>query len=478
MATLTMKFGGLSVGTSTALTQVISIILHEYEQWDHLIVVVSALEGVTDSLLEATQLAWLANRRGYRRIVATIRTRHLSLIEKLPLSPSEQGALQANIDQLLFEMLDQCQTIADSTHDTLTPDMFDPIIGIGERLAARIVAALLRENDLRGVAIDTTDLIITDAIFGNATPNIPDTRARIQSQLMPMLERKIVPVLTGFIGRTRTGKPTTMGRGGSDYTASIIAVCTETDEVWMWTDVDGLMSSDPREVPTAQVIDQMTYNEVAELAYFGARILHSRMILPLREHNIPLRIKNVFKPQQIGTLIHSTNTDKAHRIKAVTAIQGIGLYSERSSSIGELAILVDREIADIIGTEAEVTITAQSSSESFVCFVIPTSAGPDAVLATQTAVENALQEHPQLGRWQVSPVSIITAIGSGLTLRPQIVATIFQVLDDIAIRALSQGPSHCNLSFVMKPSDADEALHRIHALIISSDPGNGQAPNP
>ena len=460
-----------------ALTQVVSIILHEYEQWDHLVVVVSALEGVTDSLLEATQLAQLSNRRGYRRIVATIRQRHLSLIEKLPLSPSEHSTLQADIDQLLFEMLDQCQAIADSTHDKLPPDTIDVIIGVGERLSARIVAALLRENELRGVAIDTTDLIITDAIFGNATPNIPETRARIQSQLVPMLERKIIPVLTGFIGRTRTGKPTTMGRGGSDYTASILAVCTETDEVWMWTDVDGLMSADPREVPSAQVIEQMTYNEVAELAYFGARILHSRMILPLRDHNIPLRIKNVFKPQQTGTLIHGTETDDIHRIKAVTTIQGIGLYSERSSPIGELAILVDRELADIIGTEAEVTITAQSSSESLLCFVIPTSAGPDAVLAIEAAVEKALTDEPQFSHWDVMPVSIITAIGSGLTQKPEFVANIFSALSGISIKALLQGPSHCNISFVTSPKQVDEALHRIHDLIISNDPDSAQAPN-
>lgn len=466
MRTLTMKFGGLSVSTSAALTQVISIILQEHERWERLIVVVSALEGVTDALLEATHLAQLSNRRGYRRIVATIRARHLALVEKLPLGNNERSALQADIDQLLFEMLDICQSISEPmTPDNVSPDKTDAIIGVGERLAARIVAALLRQNNLRGVAIDATELIITDDTFGNAVPDIAEIQRRVEQYLLPMLDRRIVPVITGFIGGTKNGKPTTLGRGGSDYTASILSVCTDSTETWMWTDVDGLMSADPREISNAKVIPQMSYDEVAELAYFGARILHARMIGPLRDANIPLRVKNVFKPQLPGTLISNIETDKLPTaIKAVTSISGIGLTAPYSGSLAEITALAHDTLAKIIGSNPDVTITAQSSAHSFISFVIPTSAGPDAVHTAHAAMQETLADHPRLSHWHALPISIITAVGASLDRQPRVIAGLFQTLDDIRTLAISQGPSTCSLSVAVEPEHADDVLRRIHEL--------------
>jgi aspartate kinase len=248
MSTLVMKFGGSSVDDRRA-HQVLSIVLHEHERWERLILVASALEGVTDALIETAHLAQLNNRRGYRRIVATIRTRHMALAEYLPLGPTERSALQADIDRLLFDMLHVCQSLSDTPSDTVAPDKVDAVIGVGERLSARIIAALLRQNALRGVAIDASDLIVTDDVYGNATPEMTLTQERMSAQLLPMLDRRIIPVVTGFVGATRTGKPTTLGRGGSDYTASILAVCTDADEVWIWSSVDGMMSGDPREYP-------------------------------------------------------------------------------------------------------------------------------------------------------------------------------------------------------------------------------------
>src|SRR5262249_1012335 len=210
MSTLSMKFGGSSVGMTMGLTQLLSIVLNERERWERLMLVVSALDGVTDQLIEAAHLALLNNRRGYRRIVATLRTRHLALIEYLPLGSTERAALQADIDHLLFDMLDVCQNIPVHLSDAEQPEAIDRIITTGERLAARIVAALLRQNNLRGVAIDAGDVIITDDTFGNATPNLSITRERIATNLLPLLNRGIIPVITGFIGATADGKPTTL----------------------------------------------------------------------------------------------------------------------------------------------------------------------------------------------------------------------------------------------------------------------------
>jgi aspartokinase/homoserine dehydrogenase 1 len=466
MSTLTMKFGGASVGTTPALTQVLSIILQEYERWDKLIIVVSALDGVTDLLIEAARLAQLSNRRGYRRIAATLRTRHLSLTENLPLGPVESSALQTEIDRLLFDMLDTCQIMADNRDESQAA--FDQIIGVGERLSARIVAALLRQNNLRGVAVDATDLIVTDTTFGNATPNMALTRQRITQNLLPMLERRIIPVVTGFIGATESGLPTTLGRGGSDYTASILAVCSESDEVWMWTDVNGMMTTDPQEISSARTIPRLSYDEVAEQAYFGARILHSRMIGPLREQRIPLWVKNIFTPRERGTLIHHFEGEATPGLKAVAFIAGIGLTAAYSGPLAEISRLVDSTLFTTTGSHAEVMIASQSSAHTFICFVIPTSAGPDAVRTIHRELEKRIPAMAEDIAWSVQPVTIVTVIGEHLDTRLQLLAAIFQALNGVRILGLAHGPSNCSLSVVVRPEDGEETLRRLHDLIISN----------
>lgn len=461
-----MKFGGSSVGTTAALTQVLSIVMQEQERWKQMLLVVSALDGVTDALIEAAHLAQLANRRGYRRIVAMLRVRHLALVEHLPLGPTERAALQADIDRLLYDLLDSCQTLADAISEQAQIEKIDVIVGVGERLAARIVAALLRQNNLRGVAIDATDLIITDSVPFNATVNIPLTRERINAQLKPMLTRSIIPVITGFIGATTTGKPTTLGRGGSDYTASVLGLCTDASEVWIWTDVDGMMTTDPHEVENAAVIPHLSYDEVAEMAYFGARVLHPRMIGPLRQQRIPLRIRNVFKPQQPGTLVNDQNDAKAARsLKAVSTIHGIALTAESSGSVGQIADTVDQMLFQTTGSHADVMISAQSANRSFLTFVIPTTAGPDALHNMLRALQDTLSADSTQKDWKVQGVQVITAIGSRLDEMHSLVVDLLVALRDVRILAMSQGPSHCSFSFVVEPHEAERALLHLHDLI-------------
>lgn len=461
-----MKFGGTAVGMTTGLTQVLSIVMNEQERWSQLVLVVSALEGVTDALFEAAHLAELDRGRAYRRIVATLRTRHLALIEHLPLGANERTALQADIDRLLFDMLDICQSLADQKiAEANRPEAVDAIIGVGEKLSARIVAALLRQNNLRGVALDATDLIITDSVYGNATPNMALTRDRITQVLSPMLERKIIPVVTGFIGSTVAGKPTTLGRGGSDYTASVLGACMDADEVWIWTDVDGLMTTDPREVSDARVIPTMSYREAAELAYFGARVLHSRMIGPLRDAGIPLRVRNVFKPLGAGTRIEEGSASSSPSIQAVATISGVRCVARHSGSLARLAEMVDATLYDISGSHVEVMIAAQSVSQSFVGFVIPTNAGPDAHHAVQAALAEAFREDTN-NVWVVRPLTIITVVGNQIA-HMRTSAAILAALDGIAVLGLAQGPSGCHFSVAVDPHDADQALLRLHQLVIS-----------
>ncbi len=468
MAILVMKFGGASVGTATALTQVLSIVLQEHERWDDLLLVVSALDGVTDALIEAAQLAQLSNRRGYRRIVATLRTRHLALVEQLPIGPNERHALQADIDRLLFDMLGTCQDLANRPGDEPISAVFDEIIGVGERLAARIVATLLRQNHLRGVAVDATDIIVTDDDFGHAHPDLELTRSRINQHLLPMLSRDIIPVVTGFIGATASGRPTTLGRGGSDYTASILAVCANAQEVWMWTDVDGIMTTDPQEVPDARNIPELSYDEMAELAYFGARILHARMIGPLRENRIRLRVKNIFKPRDLGTLIHAMPPNHPDTIKAVTSIQGISLTADYSGPLTNVTSLIDRALYATTGSHTEVMISSQSSTRTFICFMIPTTIGPEALRATQTTLQKCVQEAELGEMWKISPVSVITVVGTHLNQFNKRVTTVVRAMDNTPMLAVAEGPSGHNLTIVVAFEDGEEALDKIHTAIINN----------
>lgn len=469
MGTLTMKFGGASVGTTTALSQVLSIIIHESKRWDNVLIVASALEGVTDMLLEAAQLAQLSNRRGYRRIVATVRTRHMALIEQLPLGNTERTTLQADIDRLLFDMLDQCQMVANNISDDLSPKVSDSIVAVGERLSARVIAALLRQNDLRGVAVDGTDILITDDVHGNAMPDLHLTEQRVNDILMPMLNRDIIPVVTGYIGATVEGATTTLGRGGTDYTASALSALINADELWIWTDVDGMMSSDPREISDAHVIKELNYNEVAELAYFGAKILHTRMIVPLRERSLPLRIKNVFKPQETGTLVSHDEHNDPPSIKAVTSIQGLALSRPASGSTAGIVKMVGNTLFTTLGMRSEVMISSQSSNSSFLCLVIPTSIGIDGVDRLQHAIQDKMSEHPEKMPWDIQTISIVTAIGNNLNRSPAIIATVLGKLDDVQIYGLAMGPSNCSISIAISTSDTHRALELIHQLTLKND---------
>ena len=464
MGTLTMKFGGTSIGTAAALVQVLSMVTRESKRWDRILIVASALEGVTDMLLEAAQLARLSNRRGYRRIAATLRTRHMALIEQLPLDAADRKALQADIDRLWFEMLDQCQQVANHLNDELSPSLIDSVVAVGERLSARIIAALLRQNGIRGIAVDGTDLLITDDVHGNANPNLELTARRVDDLLLPLLRRGMIPVVTGYIGATADGATTTLGRGGTDFTASVLSALIGADELWIWTDVDGMMSADPREVPDAHVIAELSYSEAAELAYFGARILHAKMIAPLAEKSLPLRIKNIFKPQQTGTFVSSEADSGGSVIKAVTSIQGLALSRPSSGSMAGITRMVGSTLFKTLGMRTEVMISSQSSNSSFLCFVIPTSIGIDGVDRLQQAMKAKMAEYPQKMPWAIETVSMVTAIGSSLNHAPGLLAKALEKLDDIRIYGFAMGPSNCSITVAIALEDTQTAVLRIHEL--------------
>ena len=463
-----MKFGGGSLGTATSLTQVLAVIINEYKRWDRMLIVASALEGVTDMLLEAALLARVADQRGYRRIAATLRTRHMALVDRLPFDPSDRNALKADIDHLLSDMLDQCQNVANNLNDELLPSMSDAVVAVGERLSASIIAALLRQNDIRGVTVDGTELLVTDAVHGNANPILERTTEHVNDLLVPMLEREIVPVVTGYIGATEAGETTTLGRGGTDVTASVLSALLKADALWIWTDVDGMMSADPREISDAHVIPALDYNEAAELAYFGAKILHAKMIAPLAEREIPLRIKNIFHPQKTGTAIFNKAEDEQRVIKAVTSVQGLALTRPASGSMAGITRLVGNTLFKTLGMRTEVMIASQSSSCSFLGLVIPTSLGIDGVDRLQRALREKMAEYPEKMPWKIETISLVTAIGNAISASPKLLAKVLEKLDGIPLLGLAVGPSTCSITAAVSQADTRAAVARIHELTLKS----------
>ena len=463
MRTLVMKFGGTTLARTEGLTQLVGIVLYERERWDRLMLVVSALEGVTDQLIDAAHLAQFAQQRGYRRIVSNLRQRHLALAESLPLDQNERSVLQANIDTLLSDLLAMCESLGGASEGQAASDSFDAIIGVGERLTARFVAALLRHSGLRSVALDTTELIITDNVRANANPDMEATRARMETQLLPMLERGIMPVLTGFIGATTTGKPTTLGRGGSDYTAAILGVCANATEIWIWTDVDGVMSADPLEIADARSIRKLSITEATEMAFFGARVLHPRMLLLLRGREIALRVRNLFAPQQPGTLVRDSTAQLEDGFQAVTSIAAIALQTASSGSLAKVTALVDDVFFDTIGNHVDVTITTQSPMHTLICFVVPNAAGQEAVHTLNSALEDRLQEN---SKWQVKPVTIVTAIGAQDAISPTGCLKIVTALAGIPVLAIDYSPARCGISVVINVRDTELAVNRLHESIL------------
>ncbi len=466
MSRLVMKFGGAALGTAAGLSQVIDIITREAPRWQELVVVVSALDGVTDMLLDAAQLARIADGRGYRRIAATLRNRHLALIEQLPLERPERQSLQAAIDQLFSDMLDTCLTIANHLNDELLPSHSDTVVAVGERLSARIVATFLRHNGLRSAAVDGTDVIITDAVHGNANPDFALTARAVNSLLLPMLQRDMLPVVTGYIGATATGETTTLGRGGTDFTASVLSALLEAQELWLWTDVDGLMSADPSIVPAARVISRLDYQEAAELAYFGATILHARMIAPLAERDSPLHIKNIYQPERTGTLVCAAKAENAPGLKAVTSTHGLALRRPASGSLAGVTRLVGNTLFKTLGMRSEVMIASQSANSSFLCLVIPTSIGIDGVDRLHRALQAKMAEYPQKMPWQIETVALVTVIGHELHRGPTLLAQALDKLGDTAAYGLTLGASNCSLTIALPRDAAQQALLRLHDLIV------------
>ena len=464
--TLTMKFGGTSVGSVEAIRQAVDIVLDESKNWDRLAVVVSAMSGVTDALTSGAITAAGGDDRTYRGIVSDLRVRHYRIVDELLDTNSERAQLLAAVDDYLDEFASFCRSV--HVLGEVTPRAMDAVTSLGERISARVVSAVLRQRGGYSEPVDATELIVTDGTFQNALPLMDKTRARIQERLTPLLDGGVIPVVTGFIGATESGVTTTLGRGGSDYSAAILGDCLDADEVWTWTDVDGVMTADPRIAPQAQVIPVLSYIEVGELAYFGAKVLHPRTIRPVVERDIPLWVKNTFNPTFAGTRIVREAEISPGAVKAVTAIKGLSMVTVEGRGMLGVPGIAARTFAAVASQGASVLMISQSSSEQSICFVIPTAAVESVIAAIEREMALELARRDVERVWSLDDVVIVTAVGSGMRTTPGVAARVLGALrqGNLNVIAMAQGSSDCSVSLVVSAKGAADAVQLIHDQVI------------
>ena len=466
MTTLTMKFGGTSVGSAEALMQAAGIVLEQTQEWDRLAVVVSAMSGVTDALTRGALTAASSDDQTYRAIVTDLRARHYRAVDTLLPSDGERAQLLTTVDEYLDEFAAFCRSV--HILGEVTPRAMDAITSLGERINARTLAALLRHKGVRSEAVDATELIVTDDTFQNGAPLMDATRAQVSARLIPLLDEGIIPVVTGFIGATEEGVTTTLGRGGSDYSAAILGACLDADEVWTWTDVDGVMTADPRIVPDARVIPVLSYSEVGELAYFGAKVLHPRTIRPVVERGIPLWVKNTFNPTCPGTRIVAEPESALGTVKAVAAIEGLSMVAVEGRGMMGVPGIAARTFAAVASQGASVLMISQASSEQSICFVIPTETVGPVIRAVEEEMALELTRRDVDRVWSLDDVVIVTAVGAGMRGMPGIAARIFSALGqgNTNVIAIAQGSSECSISLVVVADAAADAVRQIHSEVI------------
>jgi bifunctional aspartokinase / homoserine dehydrogenase 1 len=465
-ATLVMKFGGTSVGSIKAMTLATQIVRDACQDWPRLVVVASAMSGVTNQLLDQAGRALRGDVTTSFQAAENIRKLHFEVIDALVSSPSKKEQVRQEINALLTTFINLCQAIA--VLGEATPRALDAVGGLGERMSVRLLAAILESAGVRADFVEATQLIVTDDNFQSAHPDFQATALQTRHVLGPLLEKGIVPVVTGFIAATSSGVTTTLGRGGSDYSASILAAALPANEVWIWTDVDGVMTADPRLVPDARTISEISYREVSELAYFGAKVLHPLTIRPVIEAGIGLRVCNTFNPSHPGTrLVSRSNGNAEGAIKAVTAIRGLSLVTVEGRGMLGVPGMAARTFGAVAATGTSVPLISQASSEQSICFAVPIESAAKVVNALEEAFAGEIARRDIDRIWASGEVVIISVVGDKMRSTPGVSGRVFTALgaQNVNVIAIAQGSSEVSISLIVDAEDTARAVRSLHELI-------------
>lgn len=359
------KFGGTSLGNAERYAAVVDIVLGHHTRGDEAsretVVVVSAMNGVTNQLITGARAAAEGKDDIYRKIKAELLSQHLDIVQTLLVNSPGRLEVGGMVEDRLHELERFYRSIA--ILGELTARGLDAVMAFGEQISSHILAAVIRERGVRAQAISATDLIVTDDNFGIASPMMDKTRRQLQKCIKPLVEQGIIPIITGFIAATEQGATTTLGRGGSDYSAAIIGAGLDANEVWIWSDVDGILTADPNIVPHARTLSELSYAEAAELAYYGADVLHPKTILPVKEKGIPLRSLNTFNPEHPGTLIIKKPRPDRELLPAIISTTGLSLIVLSTQDDSWALPLAARTLHHLGEAGVDVLMFSQSFSE-------------------------------------------------------------------------------------------------------------------
>ena len=462
MKTLIMKFGGTSVGSLAAIRQAIEIVRAARAEWPRLAVVISAMSGVTDALIAAAHGAAQGDEAAPAHTALDLRAKHLAVLHAL--APGAKD-VELIISTYLDEFAALCHAIG--VLGEASPRALDAISSLGERMSAPLVAAALTHAGLPAQAVDAAEVILTDAAHQSASPDMEATEASARAVIEPLLTQGVVPVITGFIGATRAGVVTTLGRGGSDFSAAIFGVALGADEVWIWTDVDGVMTADPRVAPGARTLPELTFREISELAFYGAKVLHPKAIRPVVERGMALWVKNTFNSAHPGTRIVSDNGLARGDVKAVTAFKGQCIITLEGRGMIGIPGIAARTFGAVARTGTSVAMISQASSEQSICFVVPCKAAEAVVRALEEEFRLELARRDIDSITTTDECAVVTVVGAGMRHTPGIAGRVFSALGHAGVNvvAIAQGSSECSISLVVEAAEADEAVRAVHGLI-------------
>jgi aspartate kinase len=456
-----MKFGGTSVGTGENIRRVAKLVAESAKQGYSVIVVVSALDGTTDELLGTAEQAKKGSKAHLSKFKQKIHEKHSVAAMKA----IENKHIQQEIEQIIKQTLDELEKVLTGIGyvGELTPKSRDYVVSFGERLSAPIVWGALRDLKLESQWFTGKEAgIVSNSDFGEASPLMNVTMHQLRERIEPLLEKQVIPVVTGYIAATQDGVVTTLGRGGSDYTATLLAAALAVDEVWIWTDVNGLMTTDPKIIPSAKMLPKLSYQEAAEMAIFGAKAMHPRALDPIMRENIPARIRNVFNPENLGTLIGNTQAiERTNVVKAIALIKDVAMVNVSGAGMvgapGSYA-----KIFDVLGkNNINIMMISTAASEANMSLIIRRKLVGRALSTLEIAL---------LGRGLVSAVTaeddvcIIAVMGANMKGTLGVASRIFTAVarKGINIRMIAQGSSELNISFIVKEKDGEAAVRAIH----------------
>jgi len=461
LKTIVMKFGGTSVGTGENIRNVANIVKNNSKKGHKVLVVVSALAGVTNQLIHEAEEVKEGKEERIQEFIKELTEKHLQAIDKAIENKKLKNETEADAKKIIEEL--EKILIGINYVGELTLKTKDQVLSFGERLAALIVSATLRDYELESQYFSGKKAgIVTDSKFGEANPLMNFTTHQAIKRIKPLLEKNIIPVITGFIAANQDGVVTTLGRGGSDYTATILGVALDVDEVWIWTDVDGIMTSDPKIISDAKTLIGLSYGEAAEMAIFGAKAMHPRALEPIIKKQIPVRIRNVFNPKNSGTLIsEGAEVKSIEVVKAIALITDVSMINIRGTRMvgapGSYA-----KIFKILGkNNINIMMVSTAVSEANISIIIRRNQLEKAISTLEIALLGK-----GLGNKITSEddVCVIAVMGANMKGSLGVASRIFTAVakKKINIHTIAQGSSELNISFVVKEKDGPAAVNAIH----------------